>query len=68
MINPPFDKEKQKAKCFQRLGGATGAYRTLLRMLCPASQEFDEALQHVEQAVVCAKKAIEAALDAEEGD
>lgn len=63
MINPSFDKERQKEKCFQYLVEASGTFRTRLRMLCPASLELDEALLHVAQAVVCAKKAIEAALD-----
>jgi len=68
MINPSFDREKQKAKCFQILGEATGKFRGRLLLLCAPSQELNDALDHVQQAVTCAMKAIEIALDAKDED
>jgi hypothetical protein len=66
MINPPFDKEKQKATCFQRLAAASGGFKVMLKLLCNESDDLDEALKHVDQSVECAKKAIEATLDSED--
>lgn len=66
MINPPFDREKQKAKCFKILEEAFVPLRVRIRMLCATSKELDEALKHLQEAVEFAKKAIEIALDAKE--
>jgi hypothetical protein len=57
-------QEDPKEKAMRILGEASGDFVSSILLLCPASKELVEAMHHVRQAVLFARKAIEDAMNA----